>query len=153
MASSRSGLRVGIQILLALVIVALTYWLYVSVTEPYAVIERQQALRDQTRQRMDYVRQALIRYENVEDGYPSSLDSLVIFVRQDSFMQANWDSLFDVSITPESLLVSPRSGSRFTYAVNDTGRVNIYLLGDPDSEDHIGSEIPDVTRINAASWE
>ncbi len=153
MASSSQGIRVALQILLAIVIVGLSYWLYVSITEPYAVVERQRAMTDLTRTRMDYVRKAMVRYEQVNNRYPSSLDSLVIFVRQDSVFQADGDSLFGPSFVVDSLPYSPRTGNRFKLAVNDTARVKTYLLEDPDSDDHIGTVASDVTRLNAASWE
>ena len=66
------GLRTVIQILLGLVIIGLGYWLYVSITEPYAAIERAEEVTRQTRERMNDVRQALIRYEQREDHFPGS---------------------------------------------------------------------------------
>lgn len=153
MASSSQGLRIAIQVLLGIAIVALAYWLYVSITAPWDAVEHERELTRQTRERMDKVRTALIRFERIEDRYPGGLDSLVTWVKTDSFMVANTDSLFGASFNPDSLIYSPRTGSQFVYAVNDTGRVAIYLLKDPDSEDQIGSEVPDVTQLNAASWE
>lgn len=147
-----SGLRTGLQVLLGIIIVVLGYWLYVSITEPWAVVEQERAMTEQTRERMDDVRSALIRYQRTNQRFPSSLDSLMIWVRQDSIIQANQDSLFG-GLSLDSLTFSPRTGKRFEYALNDTGRVAVYLLKDPDSEDQIGSEAPDVTLLNAASWE
>jgi hypothetical protein len=74
-------------------------------------------------------------------------------VRTDSVVSTKTDSLFGEGFNPDSLVYSPRTGSMFEYALNDTGRVAIYLLKDPDTDDHIGSLIPDVTLLNAASWE
>ena len=153
MASSSQGLRTAFQVLLALAIIALSYWLYVSITEPYNEVERAKAITESTRDRMELVRTSLITYEREEDAFPGTLDSLVMWVRSDSFMVANRDSLLGVNLTLDSLIYSPRSGKPFVYSVNDTGRVAIYLLKDPDSEDYIGSELPDVTQLNAASWE
>lgn len=147
-----SGLRTGLQVLLGIIIVVLGYWLYVSITEPWAVVEQERAMTEQTRERMDDVRSALIRYQRTNQRFPSSLDSLMIWVRQDSIIQVNQDSLFG-GLSLDSLTFSPRTGKRFEYALNDTGRVAVYLLKDPDSEDQIGSEAPDVTLLNAASWE
>lgn len=152
MASSSQGLRAGIQIGLGIVIVALAYYLYVSITEPYEAIEREQEITEQTRQRMGYIRQALIQYERDTDRFPGSLDSLISYMRADTTFSP--DSLYqgeDVNL--DSLLYSPRTGNAFEYTVNDTGAVDIYLLKDPDSEDQIGSTEPDPTELNAASWE
>lgn len=147
-------LKIIIQVVLGLVIVALGYWLYLSITGPWDAIEEERAITDMTRSHMDKVRMALVRHERVEDRFPSSLDSLMIWVRQDSVIQSNPDSVFEmVGINLDSLLFSPRTGNMWEYAVNDTGRIAIYQLKDPDSEDHIGSLNPDVTLINAASWE
>ena len=148
------AVKIVIQIVLGLVIIALGYWLYISITEPWEAIERERAVTAMTRDQMDKVRIALIRHERVEDRFPGTLDSLLLWVRQDSIIQSNPDSVFGmVGFNLDSLLYSPRSGSRFLYSLNDTGRVKIYLLKDPDSDDQIGSETPDVTQLNAASWE
>ena len=153
MASSSQGLRIGIQVALALIIVALAYWLYVSITEPYQVILREERLTDLTRQRMDHVRQAMIRFEADSSRYPMTLDTLVMYVKRDSAIQADSEEIFGPDFNPDSLIFSPRTGNRFELAVNDTARVKTYLLEDPDSEDYIGTTASDVTQLNAASWE
>ncbi len=151
MASSQ-GLRIAIQVLLGIAIIALGYWLYVSITAPWAAVEEERAITAQTREQMNKVRLALITHERALDKFPSTLDSLIIWVRTDSATVANWDSLYGVH--PESMLYSPRTGNRFLYTLIDTGRVAIYLLKDPDSNDQIGSTNPDdITTLNAASWE
>ncbi len=149
MASSSPGLKIVIQILLGIVIIALSYWLYVSVTGPWEEVERQKELRDRTRARMLMVSDGLRAFDKQNGRFPGSLDSLVTWMRQDSLGR----TIVTGDLPSDSLLVSPRTGARFLYAVNDTGRVVIYLLKDPDSEDQIGSETPDVTLLNAASWQ
>ncbi len=152
MASSQS-IRTGIQVVLVLVILVLTYVLYESITGPYDAIQRQEELTEMTRQRMSDIRTGLIQFEQRNDSFPDSLDVLVNFLRQDSALMANQDSVFGHSINIDSLLYSPRTGKPFQYAVNDTGRVDTYLLQDPDSEDQIGTMSGDVTQTNAATWE
>jgi hypothetical protein len=147
------GLKIAIQIVLGLVIIALGYWLYLSITEPWDAVERQREVTRMTRAQMDKVRIGLIRHEREEDRFPGTLDSLMLWIRQDSLIQADPDTIFGAGINLDSLIYSPRTGNKFMYALNDTGRVKIYLLKDPDSEDQIGSETPDVTQLNAASWE
>ena len=153
MALNSHGVQVGIQVVLALVIVALVYWLYVSITKPYEAIERQQELTQMTRARMGSVRAAMIRYEELNNRYVTSLDSLVAFVRTDSLYRSAGDSIFWPGFVPDSLVHSPRTGKTFVLSVNDTSRVKTYLLEDPDSEDRIGTLEPDITKLNAASWE
>ena len=95
---------------------------------------------------------AYIQHERTEDRFPRTLDSLMIWVKTDSATVADWDSLY--GLNPDSMLFSPRTGNRFLYTLNDTGRVAIYLLKDPDSADQIGSTNPDdITTLNASSWE
>ena len=147
------GIRVALQVILAIVIVALGYFLYVSITEPYAAIERQKELTERTRARMDQVRQAMIYYERQNDRYPMTLDSLVTFIRTDSLLALKADSVFGDDFYLDSLIYSPRTGARFDLQVNDTSRVMTYLLEDPDSDDRIGTLTADVTRLNAANWE
>ena len=151
MASSQR-LRIAIQVLLGIAIIALGYWLYDSITAPWAAVEQERAITAQTRAQMNKVRIALIRHERTEDKFPSTLDSLIIWVKTDSATVADWDSLY--GLNPDSMLYSPRTGNRFLYTLNDTGRVAIYLLKDPDSGDQIGStNSDDITTLNAASWE
>lgn len=146
-------MRIAIQVVLAIVIVGLAYWLYVSITEPWKVVERQEALTERTRERMDEIRTALIRYETEAGRFPGTLDSLQMWVQTDSALQVERDSVFGEEFNPDSLIYSPRTGRQFEYAVNDTARVNIYRLKDPDSDDVIGTLEPDPTQLNAASWE
>lgn len=153
MASGSQGLRIAVQVVLAIVIVVLAYVLYVSITEPYEAIERQRELTERTRVRMSDVRTALIRYDRQNDRFPGSLDSLTMFVRTDSLLSMKADSIFGDDFVLDSLVYSPRSGRMFEYAVNDTGRVATYLLKDPDSDDQIGTLSGDPTLLNAASWE
>ena len=148
------GVKVAIQVTLGLIIVALGYWLYVSITGPWDAVERERAITELTRGRMTHVRMALVRHDREEDQFPGTLDSLMMWLQQDSLAMANPDSVFQTEgLVLDSLTYSPRTGNRFLYALNDTGRVAIYLLQDPDSEDHIGSETPEVSQLNAASWE
>ncbi len=144
--------RIVLQIVLGVVILILAYYLYRSITEPYEAVRREQQLTRLTRDRMSDIRTALIRYELLYDHYPPTLDSLVAWIRQDSFIMAKTDSIFGPGFILDSLIYSPRGG-KFEYVVNDTGRVEIYYLKDPASDDHIGSLEPDVTKLNAASWE
>ncbi len=152
MATRRQTTRIVLQIVLGVVIVVLAYYLYLSITEPYEAVRREQELTRLTRDRMSDIRTALIRYELLYDHYPPTLDSLVAWIRQDSFMMAKADSIFGPGFNLDSLIYSPRDG-KFEYVVNDTGRVEIYYLKDPASDDYIGSLEPDVTKLNAASWE
>ena len=148
-----NNVKIAIQALMAVLIVVLGIWLYRSITEPWDAVERQEALTELTRQQMTHVRNALTRYERAEERFPGSLDSLVMWLQADSVVSANPDSIFGMGVLLDSLMYSPRTGSAFEYSLNDTGRVAIYLLQDPDSDDQIGSNIPDVTLLNAASWQ
>lgn len=139
--------------MLGLVIVALAYFLYYSITEPYDRIEREQRLTEQTRERMTNIRTALIDYEQDSANFPDSLGLLVQHIREDSVLRTQQDSLFGGPINIDSLLYSPRTGNQFQYTLSDTGQVETYLLEDPDSEDHIGTLTGDPTMTNAASWE
>ena len=148
------GVKVAIQAGLLAAIVFLGYWLYRSINDPWEAIENERAVTEMTRDRMTDVRTALVYYEQSQDAFPGTLDSLMMWLAEDSLMMIAADSLFDTEgFVLDSLLYSPRTGSMFEYSLNDTGRVAIYLLRDPDSDDHIGSAAPDVTQLNASSWE
>ncbi|MEM1269686.1 MAG: hypothetical protein AAF752_12430 [Bacteroidota bacterium] len=153
--TSRSAGVLAAQVVLGLAIVGLAYFLYVSITEPYQVVREAERMEQLTRERMDDVRTILRAYYEENDRFPSTLDSLVVYAKTDPAYRSMADSLFQGDPVPsaDSLATSPRTGKRFEYSVNDTSRVSIYLLKDPDSEDAIGSELPDVTQLHAANWE
>ncbi|MFB6098156.1 MAG: hypothetical protein ABEK84_03400 [Salinibacter sp.] len=153
MASSSGTIQTGIQVILGIVIVGLAYFLYQSITEPYDRIERRKRLTKLTRARMSHIRTALIDYERDSASYPDSLNLLLQHIRRDSVLSTKQDSVFGTNINLDSLLYSPRTGKRFQYTVSDTGRVETYLLQDPDTDDHIGTLTGDPTQANAASWE
>lgn len=153
MASRSKQLRIGIQVVLVIVILGLSYFLYYSITEPYDRIERQQELTERTRARMSNIRTALIDYERDSTSFPDSLDVLLEHIQDDSMLSNAQDSVFGGPINLDSLFYSPRTGNRFQYAVSDTGRVETYLLEDPDSDDQIGTLSGDPTQTNSASWE
>ncbi len=153
MATRSEQLRTGIQIVLGLIILGLGYFLYYSITEPYAEIERQERLTEQTRERMSNIRTALIDYERDSANFPDSLEILMDHIRNDSALSNAQDSIFGGPVNLDSLLYSPRSGERFEYTLSDTGRVETYLLEDPDTDDQIGTLTGDPTQTNAASWE
>ncbi len=153
MATSSGAIQTGIQVLLGIVIVGLAYFLYQSITEPYDRIERQQQLTEETRQRMTNIRTALVDYERDSAYYPDSLNLLLQHVRNDTILSTRQDSVFGSALNLDSLLYSPRSGDRFQYTLSDTGRVETYLLEDPESDDRIGTLTGDPTQQNASSWE
>ena len=153
MASSSRGLQTALQAVLGIAILGLAYFLYVSITEPYAAVERKKEMTENTRHRMDQIRVAMIQYQRVNGRYVTTLDSLVQWIRADSLMMSNPDSVFGAGFMLDSLAYSPRTGKMFSLAVNDTSRTHTYLVSDPDSEDHIGTLSGDVTELNAASWE
>jgi hypothetical protein len=152
MASRTKQIRIGLQIVLGIVVIGLAYYLYYSITEPYDRIERKQQLTEQTRTRMSHIRTALIDYERDSTSFPDSLELILPHIRNDSTLSAEADSAWNIS-HPDSLLHSPRTGNRFQYTLSDTGRVETYLLEDPDTEDKIGTLSGDPTQTNAASWE
>ena len=153
MSSNSRGANTAIHLLLLVVIVGLTYVLYRSLTVPYEKVRLQEEVTQNTRDRMGYVRTALIRYEQQKGRFTSSLDSLVMFVKADSLFMAKSDSIFGEGFVADSLPFSPRTGKRFQLSVNDTTRIKTYLLKDPDTDDQIGTALPDITLLNASSWE
>lgn len=149
-----------LSLVLGIVIVVLGYYLYHSIVDPYEeVIEREQ-MTEQVRHKMGLVRDALVQYEQDKDEFPPTeggLDTLVSYLKSDSAMVADGDSLFapmnqNESYNPDSLVYSPRPPhNKFEYALNDTLRPSIYLLEDPDSDDKIGS-LENTTDLNATNW-
>lgn len=147
-----------LTIVLGVIILGLGYWLYDSLVTPYQEVKEREAMRDQVRQRMVDVKDALIQYQTRNETFPPTdggLDSLVNFLETDSLMIVMGDSLFGntfETFNPDSLVYSPRPPhSRFEYTLNDTIRPQLYLLEDPDSDDVIGS-LERTTLRNAPNW-
>lgn len=147
-----------LTIVLGIIIIGLTYWLYDSLVTPYKKVEAREAMTEKVRQRMLDTKDALIQYENRHDTFPPTeggLDSLVKFLKTDSMMIAMADTLFGKTFdvfNPDSLVYSPRPPyPKFEYTLNDTLRPQIYLLEDPGSDDTIGS-LERTTMRNAPNW-
>ena len=148
-----------LTVVLGLVIIGLTYWLYDSLVTPYKEVEAKKAETERVRNRMLSVKDALINYEARNDKFPPTeggLDSLVEFLKTDSMMVAMGDSLFGMNYggryNPDSIIYSPRPPhNRFEYTLNDTIRPVLYLLEDPDTDDAIGS-LERTTMRNAPNW-
>lgn len=147
-----------ISIFLILIILALSYVLYDSIVTPWQKELAKRKLTDDTRFRMTLVRDALINYQarHPEGKFPSTLDSLVIFLKTDSIMQVRGPELFvepGKGYNPDSLIFSLRPPrEKFNYSVNDTIRPPLYLLKDPGSDDAIGS-LERITLLNAPNWQ
>jgi len=153
-------MRTAIQILLGVVVLGLVYVLYHTILDPWNEHETKQFQTELTRARMDHVRTALIDFRDAADAYPSSLDSLALYVKTDSsYASTDLSRVFMVpgggAFVADSLPFSPRTGARFEYELvsDDTLGVTIYYLKDPDSEDYIGAQNPNPTSRNVASWE
>lgn len=152
-----SGSELAIRAVLGLLIVGLVVVLFFVTVVPAQRAAAAQRETDLTRERMSDIRTALITYRDSLGGYPSTLDSLLLYTRTDSAFQAQIEMeeerLRPVSI--DSLLYSPRTGTPFRYeVVEDTTGLQIYWLADPDMEaDSIGSRNPNPALRNAASWE
>jgi len=150
-----------ISIVLGVIIIGLGYWLYHSIVDPYQEVLEKEQMTKKTRYRMGNIRDALIRYERKTDSFPPTeggLDTLVHYLKTDSVMKLQADSLFQPlnsakEFNPDTLIHSPRPPhKRFEYTLNDTLNPPIYLLKDPDTEDKVGS-LESTTDLNAGSWE
>ena len=155
--ASGNGSRIAIQLGLAALVVVLAVILFRSIVLPYQAHQEMLAEQTLVRERMDDLRGALISYRDAYDGYPSTLDSLGVFVRQDTAFVRD-DAADDTRAAPfsaDEITTSPRSGTPFLYELaSDTSGVTIYWLRDPDvEEDSIGSRDPNPAYRNAASWE
>lgn len=156
MATGTSGDR-AVRLLLSLVIVVMAVALVYVIVTPAQRAAEAQALTNLSRQRMSDVRNALSAWRTVHDAYPTTLDSVAIFARADSAFQAQLttEEGRTSEFNADSMLVSPRSGARFQYAVvSDSTGLEIYWLGDPDVPgDSIGARVVSPAYRNAASWE
>ena len=156
--ASGNGSRIAIQLGLSALVVVLAVILFRSIVLPYQEYEETLAEQELVRERMSDVRSALISYRNAYDGYPATLDSLGLFVRQDTAFtrEEGADEERAAPFSADEITQSPRTGTPFNYEVvsDSTGDISIYWLQDPDApEDSIGSREFNPALRNAASWE
>ncbi len=151
-----------ITIILGVIIIVLGYVLYDSIVSPYEKVLEERAVTDETRDQMVKIRDGLVTMNRLEGRFPGTLDSLLIFLQnhedieqsQDNdtyYFIEDGDTILQQRSPLEDLFRSPRSNREFEYTLNDTIRPQIYLLEDPDSDDHIG-DLERTTRLNATSW-
>jgi len=148
-----------ITVVLGILIVVLSYFLYRSIVDPYQEVLDEREMVERERHRMELVRDALIQYQNRRGDFPPTdggLDSLVQFVQEDEFIIERADSLFAFmppsTYSPDSLVLSPRPPhNKFEYTLNDTIRPQLYLLENPGSDDKIG-DLQRTTLRNAPNW-
>ncbi len=148
-----------LTILLGIIIIGMSYWLYRSLVDPYQEVIEEREMVDRERHRMEVARDALVQYRNRRGMFPPTeggLDSLVAFLKTDSLMVANGENLFAFrppsTYSPDSVIYSPRPPfNRFEYEVNDTLRPPLYLLENPGSDDRIG-DLRNTRMLNAPNW-
>lgn len=157
---SSGGSRI-LQILLGIVVVALTAFLIYVVVKPGFDQAERQRKASMVHERMEDIRTALIAHRDSIGSFPGTLDSLAMWIRSDSaFVGQELSAVFaheEGRMTPlslDSLTISPISGEPFVYVVNDTSDVDVYWLQSPDNPaDSIGTHLPDPGLRNAASWD
>ena len=148
-----------LTILLGVIIIGMSYYLYISIVGPYQAVLDEREMVERERHRMEVARDAIVQYNRRKGNYPPTeggLDSLVAFLKSDSMMVARGEDLFEFqppsSYDPDSVIYSPRPPhNRFEYTLNDTLRPQLYLLENPGSEDQIGS-LERTTMLNAPNW-
>lgn len=151
-----------ISAVLGVVIIVLGIFLYRSITEPYQKVLEQQRVTQEVRNQLITLRDMLVVHDRLESRFPQSLDSLFYFFDNSEKItrvnegairhyMRNRDTVISHQGQLSSLVYSYRTNNRFTYTLNDTIRPQLYLLRDPDTDDHIGS-LNRTTLRNATSW-
>lgn len=151
-----------ITVILGVIIIILGYVLYDSIVSPYEKVLEERAITEETRQQMVKIRDGLVVMNRKEGRFPHTLDSLLIFLQNHEEIEQlrrngtyyfvdERDTILYQEAPLENLFRSPRTNRRFEYTLNDTLRPQIYLLEDPDSDDHVG-DLQRTTRLNATSW-
>jgi hypothetical protein len=73
------------KIVLTVVILGLAFWLFIIIREPIRFAEERDRRYAKVIQRLKDIREAQIAYKNVYNRYTPSFDTLVNFVKSDSF--------------------------------------------------------------------
>jgi regulator of protease activity HflC (stomatin/prohibitin superfamily) len=130
---SRAGDPLYIHIILYVVIAILIVILIkVAIIDPKEIVAVEKFNRIESRLRMDNIKEAQILWEKKHGTFTDNLDSLILFVKQDSFVDSvvnAFDSLTMKSANPfkplshgefsaDSLIYSPRSHSMYTIQID-----------------------------------
>ncbi|MEN8194687.1 MAG: hypothetical protein ABFS12_17840 [Bacteroidota bacterium] len=111
----------------AVIVILVVILIQVSIIEPTNVIREETYFKNESRLRMENIKQAEILYEDKHSKFSDNLDTLINFIKTDSSVIALVEgidtltqkstnpfvNLTDGVFTPESLYTSPRSGSFF----------------------------------------
>lgn len=153
-------MRLAIQVVLAIAIVVLAYFVFQAIREPWTDYQERLEQEAIGRERMRDVRAALVAHRDAYQTYPSTLDSLVTYAKTDTTFtepEVEEDEVRNAPFDADALTVSARNGEPFNYELvtTDTSSVVIYWLQDPAApEDSIGSRAlpPNPAQRNATSW-
>ncbi len=146
-----------VDAILVVVILGLTYVLFRVINDPGQQLAYEENMKWESRARMSALRTAENEYYGMKQTYTSNIDSLIMFVK-DSVDASRVDSLFTntklylTKFSFDSIRTTPKSGSPFVIAVDDTSEVHRYRIEDPDGFGYIGS-LTDPDEHNKASWE
>jgi len=94
-------LRIAIQIALGLAIIILSYMVYESILTPIRFIKQKDIRESLTIARMIEIRESQKAYKDMRLKYTSSFDSLIDFIKTDSFIVIK-----AIGMIPESLIDS-----------------------------------------------
>lgn len=94
-------MRTGIQVVLVIAIVFLSYMVYESIMDPIRFIKQQKIREGRAISRMIDIRESEKAYKDVHLKYTANFDSLITFLKTDSF-----SVIKAIGMIPESLLDS-----------------------------------------------
>ncbi len=97
--------RYIIQLLLLVIIVALSYFIYTGVMKPINFDKEQVVRYDKVIQRLKDIRSAQVAYRSVYGKYSGSFDTLITFVELDSFPVLYAEGSLDDSLAVSKNLV------------------------------------------------
>jgi hypothetical protein len=97
--------RYIVQVILGLVVVALTYLVYSGIMKPIDFEKERLARYDKVIERLKDIRTAEVAYKSVYQKYTGSFDTLINFVKYDSFPVEFKEGSFDDSIAVAKGLV------------------------------------------------
>ncbi|MDT8324699.1 MAG: hypothetical protein RRA94_11335 [Bacteroidota bacterium] len=146
-----------VDAVLVVVILGLTYVLFRVINDPGQQLAYEEDMKWESRARMSALRTAQLEYYGIKNTYTENIDSLLTVV-QDSLSPSRVDSLFTdtrLYLTPfsfDSIRTTPKSGTPYIIAVDDTSAVHRYRIEDPDGFGYVSS-LTDPDEHNKASWE
>ncbi len=132
-------LKKVLQVVILLVIILLGYLIYESIMEPIRFQEQYEKRATAVVKRLKLIREAQVAYKSINDHYTGSFDTLINFVKTDSFKIVKMEGVLSDSLLNEGM--TEKEAIKLGIIKRDTIRLSVAdsIMGNlsPDSIEYV----------------